>query len=1019
MATAKEFERRRTVFDRVEQSNSVLGDRTFELSQDLDPLGAGLPTVIWIYDTIADAVSWSSPIEELFGYPAGTRGFRVRSVESAQQRDDDRPMGPDLPEPGPRSASDSGHGGGLQSDTGSSVGPLLLEPVLAPLRAGVPPSEFELHLSVECPDGIEHSVVVRASPTALPTQTPVVRSTQHRTYAGVVIDITAQQKFERELGELVNRYRLLSEVSPDVVAVHQNGLLVYGNRAAAKLIFSDSTDKSYSEIVAENYGRPVTDIVEPGDIPGMVDRLAQLTEDGQFFEHGEARIRSHDGTTTVMELTSIRTTWNGEPAFQVIARDISERLAAEAAARYRASLMDHVSDAIVGIDVEGRIESWNPAAQTIYGWTEHEVAGMQIGAVVTSNRTESAAVLRRGRHTHHRKDGSSVDVLVSIDPLIDDSGQPSGWVVVCTELTDARQAEAGRRAAEERYEAVVASLSEGIILFDESGHMSAHNQAAATILGDRLTEGGGYRLFTGGSIPTDADGQPLTPTMFPHLRTLQTGESEDGVIIGVTDETGRRQWLSMSSRLLSGASQTDAPMVVCSFTDVTDRRAAEAQLEWMAYHDSLTSLGNRQSFSRELEHELMISMQHETNLAVLFIDLDRFKLVNDSFGHASGDELLLELARRFKTVARKGDMVSRFSGDEFVVLCPNVRDIDHARDLALEYSKVTEAPFRLSTGRSVVVTASIGVAFVVHGDQSAQDILQQADAAMFKAKGNGRSRIEVFDESIRANAVDRLQIYEDLRKSIEENELVVHYQPIASVSTGQIVALEALVRWNHPTRGLLGPMEFIPFAEESDLIFSLGRWVLREACLTMARWRREVPGAADAYITVNLSVHQLSDSSLLDSIAQALADSGLPAEALVLEVTESLLMSETSETVDALSGIHAMGVGLAIDDFGTGESSLARLKRFPVKLLKIDKSFVDGLGILETDEAIVTAIVQLSKALDLVVLAEGVETPVQLERVTALGCDLYQGYLMSRPVTADRVDFTKQAETTSQSDLPV
>ena len=237
----------------------------------------------------------------------------------------------------------------------------------------------------------------------------------------------------------------------------------------------------------------------------------------------------------------------------------------------------------------------------------------------------------------------------------------------------------------------------------------------------------------------------------------------------------------------------------------------------------------------------------------------------------------------------------------------------------------------------------------------------------------------MFDESLRVNSVARLEIYDDLRHSIEHDELVVHYQPIASVANGKIVALEALVRWNHPTRGLLGPMEFIPFAEETDLIFSLGRWVLREACTTMARWRNEVPGAEDAYITVNLSVHQLSDATLLDSIAEALADSGLPPEALVLEVTESLLMSETAETVDALSGIHAMGVGLAIDDFGTGESSLARLKRFPVKVLKIDKSFVDGLGILETDEAIVAAIVQLSKALGLVVLAEGVETPAQLE----------------------------------------
>ena len=991
MVTTSEFDggRRTVSFDRVEVGGGNYPEHPFELSQEIDLTGEGLPTVTWVYDVAGDAVVWSSPIEELFGFPPGIRGFSVQSGNPDEQPEVLRPP------------ADFGAPGDIGAD--------LLAPILAPIRAGVPPSEFDLHYTVTCPDGTVRVAVIRASPIGPGTEAPDAPA-DGSFYTGVVIDVTAQQRFEHELSELVDRYRLLTEVSPDVVIVHQDGLLVYGNRAGVKLLKAES--------MWDHYGEPVTNFVHPNDINGMIERLAQLTEPGQFFEHGEVRVVAPDGTATVMELTSIRTTWGGKPAYQVIMRDVSERRAAEASARYRASLVAHVSDAIIGIDAEGRIESWNEAAQHIYGWSEAEVAGLSIGTVVSANRTDSAAILERGQHCHRRKDGSSVDVLISIDPLMDDDTLPSGWVVVCTELTDARQAEAGRRAAEERYEAVVSSLSEGIILFDEAGKMSAHNQAAATILGSRLDEGDGHRLFTGNSIATSTEGFPLTPTMFPHVKTLTTGESEDGVVIGVTDEHGKRQWLSMSSRRLSGASQSESPMVVCSFTDVTDRRAAEAQLHWLAYHDSLTGLGNRSFFNDELERELLMSMQSDTNLAVLFIDLDRFKLVNDSFGHASGDELLLELARRFKTTARRGDTVSRFSGDEFVVLCPNVRSEAHAVELAEEYSRVIDTAFRLSTGRSVVVTCSVGVAFVEKGRQSAQDILQQADTAMFKAKGKGRSRIEVFDESLRVNSVARLEIYDDLRHSIEHDELVVHYQPIASVSDGKIVALEALVRWNHPTRGLLGPMEFIPFAEETDLIFSLGRWVLREACTTMARWRNEVDGAQDAYITVNLSVHQLSDSTLLDSIAAALADSGLPPEALVLEVTESLLMSETQETVDALSGIHAMGVGLAIDDFGTGESSLARLKRFPVKVLKIDKSFVDGLGILETDEAIVAAIVQLSKALGLVVLAEGVETPVQLERVAALGCDLYQGYLMSRPISADHVDFTKKAETTPQTDLP-
>ena len=304
---------------------------------------------------------------------------------------------------------------------------------------------------------------------------------------------------------------------------------------------------------------------------------------------------------------------------------------------------------------------------------------------------------------------------MAIDPLIDDDTQPSGWVVVCTELTDARQAEAGRRAAEERYEAVVASLSEGIVLFDEYGNVNAHNEAASRILGDRLESGNGHQIFTGASIAIEANGHPLSADMFPHARTLATGESEDDVVIGVTDAAGKRQWLSLSSRLLSGAGQVDVPMVVCSFTDVTDRKAAEAQLHWLAYHDSLTGLGNRSLFSDELERELMVSLQRGTNLAVLFIDLDRFKLVNDSFGHASGDEVLLALAQRFKSAVRGGDVVSRFSGDEFVVLCRNVHDVNVAVSLATEYSRLLAEPVQLSTGRNVVVTCSVGVSFVDAG----------------------------------------------------------------------------------------------------------------------------------------------------------------------------------------------------------------------------------------------------------------------------------------------------------------
>ena len=827
MVTTSGFDERRSkvAFDRVEFDHPSMGDRAFELSRGVDLSEKELRSVTWVYDTAQDAVIWSTPVEEFFGFEDGVLGFSVAdgTETAAGQTEGDTIADPGRPS---RYAS------------GNDAGEALLAPILAPLRLGHPPARFDLDLIVNCPDGTVHTVVVRASPMVTAEH---LGEPPKGFYAGVVVDVTAQDTYERELGEMVDRYRLLTEVSPDVVFVHQDGRLVYWNRAGARLVGIGPSEEEQAEAFAKYYRHPITDFLHPADIPHVAERLAQLTEPGQFFEHGEIRIVAPDGTTNVMEVTSVRTTWAGEPAFQVIARDISERKAAEAANRYRASLVAHVSDAIIGIDAEGRIESWNEAARTLYGWTEEEVSGLSIAAVVTANRTDSAAVLERGQRSHRRKDGSEVEVLVSIDPLIDDDTQPSGWVVVCTELTDARQAEAGRRAAEERYEAVVASLSEGIVLFDEHGNVSAHNEAAARILGDRLKSGSSHQIFTGSSIAIEANGHPMSANSFPHALTLATGESQDDLIIGVTDGSGRRQWLSLSSRLLSGAGQNESPMVVCSFTDVTDRKAAEAQLHWLAYHDSLTGLGNRSLFNDELERELLVSMQRGTNLAVLFIDLDRFKLVNDSFGHASGDEVLLALAQRFKSAVRGGDVVSRFSGDEFVVLCRNVHDVDVAISLATEYSRLLSDPVQLSTGRNVVVTCSVGIAFVMRGRQSAQDILQQADVAMFQAKNKGRSRVEVFDESLRAKSVARLEIYDDLRHSIDHDELAVHYQPIASVKDDRIVAMEALVRWHHPSRGLLGPMEFIPFAEETDLIFSLGRWVLREACQKMAQLAPRAP----------------------------------------------------------------------------------------------------------------------------------------------------------------------------------
>ncbi len=921
-------------------------------------------SLAWFYDIDEDLVRWSSSVEAFFGFPEDSTGFAAGGPDGAH---------PVL-----------------------SLGDALVEPVLASIRAGAASDDYDLRTLVTDPAGGQHEVIVRASAVQSqggPTQAGLAVDGRAG-YIGVVVDISRQHAVTQALGDIADRFQLLTDLSPDVIVVHQDGMLVYGNPAAVRAVGAETMEQCY--------GWPVSAFVHPDDMPGVAERISQLREHGQIAEHGDLRIIGLNGDVRYMDVVSVLTTWNGRPAHQVIMRDLSERRAAEAAARYRASLVAHVSDAIIGIDSEGRIDSWNEAAEAIYGWSEQEVVGRPLASIVSGSETDSASAIERGERVHVRRDGTPVPVRVSLDPLLDSAGQPTGWVVVCTELTDARRAEQGRRAAEERYSAVVSSLSEGVVVFDAAGTVCASNDAAARLLGRRLTSEHGHAVFAGSSIAIRNDGLPLPSSAFPHELALATGEPQDEVVIGVIGDSGRRQWLLMSARVLSPEEGSDQPMVVCSFTDITERKAAEAQLHWLAYHDQLTGLTNRAFALTQLGQALLTSRLHGIGIAVMSIDLDRFKMVNDSLGHAIGDEVLVGLANRLKVAVRGGDIVSRLAADEFMVVCRNVTDTEMAATLAQELCRVLAEPLAISLGREISLTASAGVVFTGEQDGSPEDLLQRADLAMFDAKERGRNRVAVFDSSVHHPQVARLELYEDLRRAIESDELSVHYQPIAAVDGDRIVGMEALVRWFHPARGLLPPSEFIPYAEETDLINLLGRWVLRKACATMAQWRRDLPGAGDAYMTVNLSAHQLNDPDLLETIATALADTGLPAEALVMEVTESMLMSDTSAGIAVLGGIHEMGVGLAIDDFGTGYSSLAQIKRFPVKILKIDHSFVDGLGNFEHDEAIVAAIVQMSKALGLTVLAEGVETVSQLERVTALGCDLYQGYLLSRPTLAEQ-----------------
>jgi len=444
--------------------------------------------------------------------------------------------------------------------------------------------------------------------------------------------------------------------------------------------------------------------------------------------------------------------------------------------------------------------------------------------------------------------------------------------------------------------------------------------------------------------------------------------------------------------------------VVRTLNDTVARtKVATDRLALAATHDPLTGLPNRVLVLDRLEQALVRTRRSGGRVAVFFIDLDQFKMINDSCGHEAGDQVLRAVADRLTGLARTRETVARLAGDEFVMISEDFDTVDAAVRLAERAVAALSRPItiELAAGpRPVGVGASVGVAIADGtGALCPDDLLRDADVAMYRAKQRGRGRVELFDDALRIAVERRMRTQGDLRRAIDEDELVVHYQPIVSAGTRTVLGFEALVRWQHPERGLLAPAEFIDVAEESGLIVPLGAAVLAKACAQVARWRAEAPDAGP-HLAVNVSAAQFAHRSFVPTVASVLARTGLDPDALWLEITETSIMADASAAVQTLHQVRALGVHLAIDDFGTGYSSLTYLRRFPVEALKVDRSFTDGLGRDREDEAIVAMILSLARTLDLTVVAEGVETEVQLDLLRELGCPVVQGYLLGRPVPA-------------------
>lgn len=603
--------------------------------------------------------------------------------------------------------------------------------------------------------------------------------------------------------------------------------------------------------------------------------------------------------------------------------------------------------------------------------------------------------------------GAAVFALLLADALDPWSDPVSGLVLGATvvtiimvirQLVAVRQnvrllKETAARQGEARFRSLVQNSSDVIILVKADGVVTYVSPSAWRVL----------RYDPGALV-----GHPLFTLIEPEDRTrAEDFLKESSLSRGVSAPAEWRFQQPGGSPLHAEVIATNLlsdPMVngiVLNTRDISDRKRFEEQLRHQAFHDPLTGLANRALFRDRVDHALKLARRQRHAITVLFLDLDDFKRINDSYGHAEGDKLLVLAAERFRSCARAADTVARLGGDEFAILIEDSTGPEEQEALIERLTSAMAQPFMLS-GNEVFVTASVGIAAAEAGE-SVSDVLRNADTAMYAAKRGGKGRFEAYASQMSSDVRHRLELERALRRALEKNEFVLHYQPIVSLRTGVMAGVEALVRWDHPTFGHLSPQHFIPLAEETGLITRVGSWVLHEACRQVARWRRDHP-AHQLTVAVNISGRELHEHDIVDDVRAALEETRIEPSALVLEITESVLMQQTTTVLERLRQLKALGVQLAIDDFGTGYSSLSYLQRFPIDILKIAKPFIEEVGSGADKSALARAIIGLGETLKLRTIAEGIETPTQRAALLELGCNMGQGYHFSTPLSAKQLE---------------
>jgi diguanylate cyclase (GGDEF)-like protein/PAS domain S-box-containing protein len=796
------------------------------------------------------------------------------------------------------------------------------------------------------------------------------------------------------------RYRKLIDVSPDAIFIHSDWRVVQVNQAMLRLFRVERAEQLL--------GREVLELVAPESREIVRGRIGRLYDDRVPAPPAEIEFLRDDGTRFSAEATASTLLYGGKPAALVLARDITgrkeaERTLRESEVRFR-DLTELSNDWYWEQDAEFRFVDMSLGAQTRVGIPPQSFIGKRRWDFPWINMSEADWAAHRAQLERHepfhdlqlrRRDerGEITVISVSGKPIFDAQGRFTGYRGVGRNITERKRTKRNLRQIVERFKSLTELSSDWYWEMDAELRFTYVSEGIRKVRGIEPSSLIGRRRW-------ETDGVVVTEEMARHRAALEARQPFRDFVLARRGPDGRVTYVSHTGQPI-----IDDKGVFRGYRgvarDITAKVEAEDKLERLAHFDALTGLPNRGLLLDRLKSAMARADRSERLLAVMFLDLDQFKEINDTLGHAVGDAVLKETAARLSHCLRATDTVARLGGDEFTILLEDVRDVDEIVQVAGKMLRAVSERAEIA-GHELHLSTSIGVTVYPLDDHDADTLLRNADLAMYQAKHEGRNQMQLYAREMSRSTEKRVDLLGRLRGALARNEFTLHYQPQVDVRTGAIIGCEALLRWTDRELGPVPPGQFIPIAEDTGLIVPIGEWVLAEACRQGKRWLDAHGGRLN--MAVNLSPRQFRQKNLVQRVAAILADTAFPPAALELEITESSVMHRAEEAAIGLRELHALGVQISLDDFGTGYSSLAYLHRFPVTTLKVDQSFVRDIKSDRDDAAIVSTVITLARQLGLKALAEGVETKAQLAFLRARGCDYYQGYLFCRPAPAAEIE---------------